>query len=118
MTQAKKRQYRHLPAFILLALAQGPLHGGGLRGMFASQGLELAVDSAAVYRTLRQLEAEGAVTSAWDASRAGPALRVYSLTAAGHDKLDAWKADIEHRLALLTNFLHAYDRLPPRGPAS
>ena len=118
MTPAKKRQYRHLPAFILLALAEGPLHGGGLRGMIARQGLELAVDSAAVYRTLRQLEAEGAVTSTWDASKAGPALRVYSLTGEGRAKLDSWKEDIEHRITILNNFLRAYDRLAPNGPLS
>jgi PadR family transcriptional regulator PadR len=47
-------------------------------------------DSAAVYRTLRQLESTGLVSSLWDTSASGPARRVYSLTAAGEVFLKSW----------------------------
>jgi len=35
------------------------------------------------YRTLRQMEKDGMVSSSWDTSEGGPARRVYSITDAG-----------------------------------
>lgn len=47
-------------------------------------------DSATVYRTLRQLEKTGMVSSFWDTSESGPARRMYSLTRAGELFLNGW----------------------------
>lgn len=47
-------------------------------------------DSTTVYRTLRQLERVGLVSSFWDTSESGPARRRYSLTRAGETFLDLW----------------------------
>jgi poly-beta-hydroxybutyrate-responsive repressor len=47
-------------------------------------------DSTTVYRTLRQLERAGLVSSFWDTSESGPARRRYSLTAAGESFLNLW----------------------------
>jgi PadR family transcriptional regulator, regulatory protein PadR len=47
-------------------------------------------DSTTVYRTLRQLERTGLVSSFWDTSESGPARRMYSLTKAGELMLDLW----------------------------
>lgn len=47
-------------------------------------------DSTTVYRTLRQLEKAGLVSSFWDTSESGPARRRYSLTSAGETFLDLW----------------------------
>lgn len=47
-------------------------------------------DSGTVYRTLRQLEKSGFVSSAWDTSESGPARRMYSLTLAGDIFLTGW----------------------------
>jgi poly-beta-hydroxybutyrate-responsive repressor len=47
-------------------------------------------DSTTVYRTLRQLEKDGLVSSFWDTSESGPARRMYSLTKAGETFLDIW----------------------------
>jgi PadR family transcriptional regulator, regulatory protein PadR len=47
-------------------------------------------DSTTVYRTLRQLERAGLVSSFWDTSESGPARRRYSLTKAGETFLDLW----------------------------
>lgn len=113
MPPRKRRQYRHLPAFILLALAEGPIHGGAIRNVIAKQLSEVTVDSAAVYRALQLLENDGEVVSTWDTTKAGPALRIYRLTPAGWDKLRQWKTDIEHRIAVLNNFLTTCDRLHP-----
>ena len=47
------------------------------------------IEGAALYRTLRTLEANGYVTSTWDDGD-GPARRNYSLTRAGHTHLRDW----------------------------
>lgn len=47
-------------------------------------------DSGTVYRTLRQLEKTGLVSSFWDTSESGPARRMYSLTKAGEIFLNGW----------------------------
>src|SRR5438128_10413970 len=49
-----------------------------------------AFDSGTVYRTLRQLEKTGLVSSFWDTSESGPARRMYSLTRAGELFLSSW----------------------------
>lgn len=47
-------------------------------------------DPTTVYRTLRQLEKAGLVSSFWDTSESGPARRRYSLTKTGETFLDLW----------------------------
>ena len=46
-------------------------------------------DSAVVYRALRTLEEKRAVSSYWCTSSTGPARRMYRLTPAGEDQLQA-----------------------------
>jgi DNA-binding PadR family transcriptional regulator len=105
---------RHLPAFILLALAEEPLHGGAILAALSERTPRFAPDSAAVYRTLRQCEEDGEVVSEWDTSARGPARRRYRLTKAGWKKLDAWREDIEGRVATLEYFLKTYASLRRR----
>lgn len=75
---------RLLNPAILLCLARGPAHGYALLQqlselkMFASG----EPDHAGVYRTLKQLEAQGIVRAEWDYSFV-PARRVFSLTETG-----------------------------------
>lgn len=47
------------------------------------------IEGAALYRTLRTLEHNGYVISAWETAD-GPARRNYSLTKAGHIHLQEW----------------------------
>ncbi|MBU5638997.1 helix-turn-helix transcriptional regulator [Geomonas sp. Red69] len=108
MLPKRKQQYRHLPAFILLALAQEPSHGGAVLSVLSQRMPLFRPDSAAVYRTLQQLEEEGQVASNWDTGGSGPARRVYRLTEAGWQKLDSWREDIEVRLGYLNYFLETY----------
>lgn len=115
MAPQKRRRYQHLPAFILLVLADGPLHGGAIRTSITERITGTPVDSAATYRTLQGLEEEGAVSSTWDTDAPGPALRVYRLTELGLERLAGWKADIEYRITILNRFVAAYDRLPLAG---
>lgn len=50
---------------------------------------DATIEGAALYRTLRTLEANGYVSSSWDAG-AGPARRNYSLTRSGKTHLREW----------------------------
>ena len=50
---------------------------------------DATIEGAALYRTLRALEANGYVSSTWDAGD-GPARRNYSLTRSGHAHLRDW----------------------------
>src|ERR1035437_6376994 len=50
---------------------------------------DATIEGAALYRTLRTLEANGHVSSTWDVGD-GPARRNYSLTRSGHVHLRAW----------------------------
>ena len=50
---------------------------------------DATIEGAALYRTLRTLEANGHVSSSWDAG-AGPARRNYSLTRSGEAHLREW----------------------------
>jgi DNA-binding PadR family transcriptional regulator len=116
MPLKKKRQHRHLPALILLVIAEGPVHGGAVHTALVRRTPGFKVDTAAIYRTLQALEAEGEVESSWDTLGTGPARKVYRLTPAGWDKLAIWKTDIEYRVALLQNFLSDYDRIAHSRP--
>lgn len=111
MPPAKRRQSRHLPAFILLVLAEQPRHGGAIHEALLERLPGLKVDTGAIYRTLKSLETEDELSAAWDTSAPGPARKIYRLTAKGWDRLAAWKDDIEHRREMLARFLSAFARL-------
>jgi PadR family transcriptional regulator PadR len=62
-------------------------------------------DSGTVYRTLRQLEKTGMVSSFWDTSESGPARRMYSLTRAGELFLNGWMDVLQNYQAVLQKAL-------------
>lgn len=74
----------HFRASILLVLAEVRAHGYDLPALLAPLGLG-RTDRGLVYRTLRAMEADGLVASAWDLSPTGPARRTYSVTPAGRE---------------------------------
>jgi poly-beta-hydroxybutyrate-responsive repressor len=83
--------------FLLKKLDQA--HGYQLAGELPDHAIgETIIDRGALYRTLRQLEAAGYVSSDWDVSGAGPARRLYRLTPAGDNFLLHW-ADLIERMA-------------------
>ena len=102
---ATRRQSRHLPAFILLALMEGPLHGHAIRAALGERFPGYKADAGATYRTLQALEEAGEVTFHWDTQSRGPARKVYALTPLGWERLEAWRSDIEGRLEILQTFL-------------
>lgn len=78
-----------LTTTLLAFLKNWNAYGYQLSQRLAEAGLP-AFDSGTVYRTLRQLERTGLVSSFWDTSESGPARRMYSLTKAGDVFLSGW----------------------------
>src|SRR4026207_2461266 len=78
-----------LTTTLLAFLRNWNAYGYQLAQQLAQAGLP-AFDSGTVYRTLRQLEKTGLVSSFWDTSESGPARRMYSLAAAGDIFLSGW----------------------------
>ena len=72
---------------LLLLLKEQPGYGYDLVSRLKKLGVDN--DTATVYRALRTLEQEQAVSSDWQMSSAGPARRVYLLTPAGEYQLQA-----------------------------
>jgi PadR family transcriptional regulator, regulatory protein PadR len=107
---ATNRQSRHLPAFILLALAEGPLHGHAIRAALVERFPGYKADPGATYRTLQALEEAGEVAFHWDTDSRGPARKVYTLTPLGWERLEFWRSDIQSRLAILQIFLEHFER--------
>ncbi len=74
-------------------------------------GAGLPVDPGILYRTLRALEEEGTVVSAWDTEGTGPARRIYRLTDHGWKLLATWARYFEDLRGKLGEFLNAYREL-------
>lgn len=99
---------------LLLLLAEAPAHGYELLDRLRRFGFEIN-DPAGVYKSLRQMEQEGLVTSEWELSTRGPARRVYSLTTDGRDLLEAWAFTLEQNREILGRFIDRYRRLEDPG---
>jgi poly-beta-hydroxybutyrate-responsive repressor len=97
-----------LTSWLLLLMRNGSAYGYQLIQTLAVMGLGL-VDPATVYRTLRQLEAEGMITSTWNAGTTGPARRIYTLCDAGDEYLRVWARQLEHYQSVLNRFFEIYE---------
>ena len=85
------------PVLLFLLKRNGECHGYELAGVLGEYALtDSEIEIAALYRTLRQLEENGCVRSAWKAAGSGPARRVYTLTARGEAHLQEWLAVLDH----------------------
>ena len=103
----------HFRASLLLVLREGPAHGYDLPDLLAPLGLG-ATDRGFVYRTLRAMEADGLVVSAWDPSPGGPARRNYRVTPAGEEWAAAASAALREIDRHMASWLSRY-RLLVRG---
>jgi PadR family transcriptional regulator, regulatory protein PadR len=100
------------PCLLLLVLEQ-PGYGYDLVGRLKPLGIN--DDAASVYRALRLLEHDGAVTSAWRTSDTGPARRVYRLTETGGAILRQWVAALEDTSMSLARWLERYALVTTRA---
>jgi PadR family transcriptional regulator PadR len=114
-SRRRPRLHGDLLASSLLAfLRNWPAYGYQLVRELNKAGLP-AFDSATVYRTLRQLERSGFVSSFWDTSESGPARRMYSLTKTGEGFLNLWLDVLSHYQNILQSALSSYENLHKRG---
>jgi len=98
-------RHRWMEPFVLMLLAGGSVHGYAITGQLEELGITGgAVDIGQVYRTLRDLEEGGQVTSRWSNEPAGPQRREYELTESGYAALDEWAAVMKERARLVAEF--------------
>jgi DNA-binding PadR family transcriptional regulator len=105
--------------WLLLSLRTGESYGRALLAGLAERGV--SIDSHHAYRILRALERDGAVTSRWTASDAGPQRRTYRLTRNGQRRLADVASTIAAGRQLHEAFLRAYEahskeQTPEAGP--
>ena len=96
-----------LSTSLLAFLKNWNAYGYQLTQQLAEAGLP-EFDSGTVYRTLRQLERSGLVSSFWDTSESGPARRMYSLTKAGDIFLTGWIDVLQNYQAMLQKALTGF----------
>ncbi len=102
-------RHRWMEPFVLVLLAGGGAHGYAITSQLEEMGITGGpVDIGQVYRTLRDLEAAGQVTSSWSAEAVGPQRREYELTEAGFAAIDAWAAVMKERARLIGEFNGRY----------
>ena len=92
---------------VLLMLRQWSSYGYEIMEKMAAFGLT-AMNAGTFYRTLRQMEKDGMVSSNWDTSEAGPARRVYSITEAGEAYLKFWAESLDQYQKMMDNFFQLY----------
>lgn len=107
------RLSRLIEPAVLYALDTGAAaHGYDLLSEVNEMGLtDTQVDPGAIYRVLRQLEAEGVVISDWDTSGGGPARRNYELTDLGRARLASWVTVISRRANAMRKFVERAEKL-------
>jgi DNA-binding PadR family transcriptional regulator len=92
-TLGKSLSRLSLPTILsVLAASDEPLHGYVIVQKAAQSPMfgGSKPDATGVYRTLRQMEENGLVTSHWETPEAGPAKRAFTLTQEGRDTLRRW----------------------------
>lgn len=102
-----------LQPVLLLMLREWSSYGYELMEKMAAFGLA-AMNPGTVYRTLRQMEKDGVISSSWDTSSAGPARRVYSITDAGETYLKYWADSLDHYQKMMNTFFQMYTGQPSR----
>ena len=93
--------------YVLLAVSLQRAHGYLIEEYLHSLGF-LSLEMSTLYRTLRQLEKDGLLRSAWEPGPSGPARRVYALTDAGRAWLDAWAGALVGYRELIDRFFGLY----------
>jgi PadR family transcriptional regulator PadR len=99
---------------LLLMLRQWSSYGYELMEKMSTFGLS-AINPGTFYRTLRQMEKDGMVSSSWDTSEGGPARRIYSITDAGEAYLNYWAKSLNQYQRMMDTFFRLYTGQPTSG---
>ena len=100
-----------LVPILLLMLRQWSSYGYELMEKMSTFGLA-AMNPGTFYRTLRQMEKDGMVSSSWDTSEGGPARRMYSITDAGEAYLNYWAESLNQYQRMMDTFFRLYTGRP------
>jgi poly-beta-hydroxybutyrate-responsive repressor len=92
---------------LLLLLREQPAHGYDLLERLRPLGFDRD-DPGRLYRTLRGLERDGLVRSAWEPSSAGPDRRMYEITRRGMEELHRRAKAVAGARDVLDVFLTRY----------
>lgn len=92
---------------ILLMLRRWNSYGYELMEKLTAFGLQ-AMNPGTFYRTLRQMEKDGMVSSTWDTSATGPARRIYSITEVGEAYLKIWAESLDQYQKMMNVFFEHY----------
>ncbi|UPM52879.1 PadR family transcriptional regulator [Gottfriedia acidiceleris] len=103
-----KHTGRHTGAFLLLFLTEGDSYGGKLLQKCEEELPINPIDSSILYRTLKQLETEGAVESYLGTSEQDKPIKMYKITEVGKEKLKEFQINIEEKLKNLTFFINKF----------
>jgi PadR family transcriptional regulator PadR len=104
-----KKTERYIQPSILLALKTKPSYGYELIQEISQYGfIEGQFPPGMIYRHLRELEENGLVVSEWETEGAGPAKRVYQLTAEGLEVLEFWIGYMKKQAERLLKFVEMY----------
>ena len=108
-TCAMGNLYRFVePVVLFLLQKKGRSYGYELAAELGEYALtDASIEAAALYKTLRQLEQNGCVSSEWDVTGKGPAKRVYCLTPHGEEHLVEWITVLDHVALSMTRFVRA-----------
>lgn len=93
--------------YVLLAVSLQRAHGYLIEEYLKGLGF-FGIEMSTLYRTLRQLEKDGLLCSAWEPGPTGPARRVYSLTALGSGWLGTWAGTLEIYRGMIDRFFGLY----------
>ncbi len=94
---------------VLLMLREWSSYGYELMEKMTAFGLA-AMNPGTFYRTLRQMEKDGMVSSSWDTSTGGPARRIYSITDAGEAYLKYWADSLDQYQQMMNTFFQFYTK--------
>lgn len=100
---------RYIQPSILMALLDGESYGYEMLQRIGEYGfLKGEAPPGMIYRHLRQMEEEELVQSRWEAEGSGPARRIYAITPAGREELEAWVGYMERQGKALLAFAARY----------
>ncbi|MGD8622012.1 MAG: PadR family transcriptional regulator [Anaerolineales bacterium] len=92
-------------------LRSGEAHGYALLPELDRYGFDMhRMDPSVVYRMLRKMETAGWVNSRWSDDSQGPRRRVYTITAAGKQRLDELVEDLRVTRDQINDLLERYER--------
>jgi len=107
--------------YLLLMLSAYQAHGYWLKRQLETLGF-MSTNITTIYRTLRQMEKQGLVTSYWQPTDEGPAQRVYTLTDLGRATLNGWAGALQGYRSMIDAFFRMYGlgAVPPMpgGPGT